>query len=282
MATVTRLETSIDSFTYPDGTAALADIRLKVESGDFLALLGANGSGKTTLLKGMDGLIRDYEGSVLLDGQNILNMHPRDIYRKMGMVFQNPDDQLFAHSVFEDVAFGPRNMGFSENEVGRRVETALSQVEMSESGVRNIHALSYGQKKRVCIAGLLAMGHEILLLDEPTAGLDPVGEKRMLQLLANLNREHGVTIVMATHAVDLIPLFVQRLAILDKGRLVAVGTPEELFTDPLRMEQVRLRLPQVAELFWLLKHEESLEIGRLPLSIGEARQEMMKMHETRR
>jgi cobalt/nickel transport system ATP-binding protein len=279
---LTRIETSIDSFTYPDGTAALADIRLKVDTGDFLALLGANGSGKTTLLKAMDGLIRDYKGTVLLDGQNILKMHPRDIYRKMGLVFQNPDDQLFAHSVFEDVAFGPRNMGFSEDEVERRVATALTQTEMSESGGRNIHALSYGQKKRVCIAGLLAMGHEILLLDEPTAGLDPVGEQRMLQLLASLNRELGVTIVMATHAVDLLPLFVKRLAILDKGRLVAVGTPEELFTDPQRMEMVRLRLPHVAELFWLLKNEDTLDIGRLPLSIGEARREIMKMHVTRR
>jgi cobalt/nickel transport system ATP-binding protein len=154
---VTRIELSIDSFTYPDGTAALADIRLQVEAGDFLALLGANGSGKTTLLKAMDGLIRDYKGSVMLDGQNILKLHPRDIYRKMGLVFQNPDDQLFAHSVFEDVAFGPRNMGFSEERVAQVVAAALSQVEMEGTGSRNIHHLSYGQKKRVCIAGLLAM-----------------------------------------------------------------------------------------------------------------------------
>jgi len=279
---VTRLETSIDSFTYPDGTAALSNINLKVESGDFLALLGANGSGKTTLLKAMDGLIRDYNGKVELDGQNVLKMHPRDIYRKMGLVFQNPDDQLFAHSVLEDVAFGPRNMGLSEGEVLKRVETALLQVEMDGTGSRNIHHLSYGQKKRVCIAGLLAMGHEILLLDEPTAGLDPVGEQRMLQLLANLNIENGVTIIMATHAVDLIPLFVKRIAILDNGSLVSVGTPEELFTEPDVMERVRLRLPHVSELFWLLKFEDRLAVERLPLSIAEARREMMKLNTTRR
>jgi cobalt/nickel transport system ATP-binding protein len=116
--------------------------------------------------------------------------------------------------------------------------------------------------------------HEILLLDEPTAGLDPVGEQRMLQLLANLNREHGVTIVMATHAVDLIPLFVQRLAILDKGQMVAVGTPEELFTDPASMEKVRLRLPHVAELCWRLKNEHVLEFDRIPLSIGDAARDL--------
>lgn len=272
---MTRLDVTIDSFIYPDGTIALAEIRLLVSRGEFLALLGANGSGKTTLLKAMDGLIRDYQGTVLLDGRNILKLHPRDIYRQMGLVFQNPDDQLFAHSVFEDVAFGPRNMGFDDVEVSRRVDTALEQVDMSGTGNRTIHALSYGQKKRVCIAGLLAMGHEILLLDEPTAGLDPVGEQRMLQLLAALNRDHGVTIVMATHAVDLIPLFVQHLAILDKGRLVATGTPAELFTDPERMAQVRLRLPQMTELFWLLKHNDGLPIDRLPLSIEEARQVLL-------
>jgi cobalt/nickel transport system ATP-binding protein len=279
VAAVIRLETSIDSFAYPDGTVALADIRLKVEAGDFVALLGANGSGKTTLLKAMDGLIRDYKGSVLLDGQNILKMHPRDIYRRMGLVFQNPDDQLFAHSVFEDVAFGPRNMGFSEDDVAQKVATSLAQVEMEGTGPRNIHHLSYGQKKRVCIAGLLAMGHGILLLDEPTAGLDPVGEQRMIQLLSNLNCEHRVTIVMATHVVDLLPLFVQRLAILDKGRLVAAGTPGELFTDPAGMERVRLRLPHVAELCWRLKNEDGLPLGTLPLTTDDARQKLSELIE---
>ncbi|GAM09630.1 putative ABC transporter ATP-binding protein [Geobacter sp. OR-1] len=278
MADVARLLVSLDSFAYPDGTVALADIRLAVGSGDFLALLGANGSGKTTLLKLLDGLIRDYKGSVLLDGADILKQHPKEIYRKMGLVFQNPDDQLFAHSVSEDVAFGPRNMGFDDSEVNRRVLTALAQVEMDGTGPRNIHHLSYGQKKRVCIAGLLAMGHEILLLDEPTAGLDPVGEQRMLELLANLNRDHGVTIIMATHAVDLAPLFVKRLAILDKGRLAAVGTPQELLADPAAMAAVRLRLPQVAELFWQLRHEDGFPPGPLPLGIVEARREIVAMH----
>ena len=193
MADIGRITVNLEAFKYPDGTVALADIQLAVGRGEFCGILGANGSGKTTLLKIMDGLIRDYRGQVLLDGQEVRSLHARDIYRRMGLVFQNPDDQLFAHSVAEDVAFGPRNMGFDEAEVERRVETALSQVEMVEYGAKNIHALSYGQKKRVCIAGLLAMGHEILLLDEPTAGLDPMGEHRMLELLTRLNREDGVT-----------------------------------------------------------------------------------------
>lgn len=281
MADLARLDVDLQSFRYSDGTVALADIHLSIARGEFCGILGANGSGKTTLLKIMDGLIKEYSGSVTLDGEEIRRLHPRDIYRKMGLVFQNPDDQLFAHSVSEDVAFGPRNMGFDEAEVNRRVETALSQVEMAEYGAKNIHALSYGQKKRVCIAGLLAMGHGILLLDEPTAGLDPMGEYRMMQLLTRLNREEGVTVVMATHSVDLVPLFLDQLHILSKGRLVRGGSPEEVFTAPAEMAEVKLRLPHIAELIYQLKHEERLPFRRLPLTIGEARREMMEMMEKR-
>jgi cobalt/nickel transport system ATP-binding protein len=276
---IARLAVNLEEFTYPDGTMALADIRLDVARGEFCGLLGANGSGKTTLLKVLDGLIRDYKGSVLLDGENVLKLHPREIYQKMGLVFQNPDDQLFAHTVFEDVAFGPRNMGFSGPVVQQRVETALAQVEMSDFASRNIHHLSYGQKKRVCIAGLLAMGHEILLLDEPTAGLDPMGEHRMLELLTALNRTHGVTIVMATHSVDLVPLFLDRLHIMSRGHLVRGGTPEEVFTAPAEMEQVKLRLPHIAELIYRLRHEDDLPFVRLPLTVGEARREILETME---
>jgi cobalt/nickel transport system ATP-binding protein len=275
-----RLSVQIEEFSYPDGTVALADIRLDVASGEFCGILGANGSGKTTLLKIMDGLIRDYAGEVLLDGHDVKRLHPRDIYRTVGLVFQNPDDQLFASSVFEDVAFGPRNMGIAEAEVAARVTAALESVEMGELAGKQIHHLSHGQKKRVCIAGLLAMGHEVLLLDEPTAGLDPMGEYRMMELLTRLNREEGVTVVMATHAVDLVPLFLHRLHILSRGRLVRGGTPEEVFTAPEEMAGVKLRLPQIAELIYKLKHEERLPFDRLPLTIGEARREICRMLES--
>ncbi len=276
-----RLSVQLDAFRYPDGTVALSDIRLEIGRGEFTGILGSNGSGKTTLLKVMDGLIKEYAGRVLLDGEEVRKLHPRDIYRKMGLVFQNPDDQLFAHTVFEDAAFGPRNMGLDEPEVAARVERALASVEMAEYAGKGIHNLSYGQKKRVCIAGLLAMGHEILLLDEPTAGLDPMGEYRMMQLLTRLNREEGVTVVMATHSVDLVPLFLDRLHILSKGRLVRGGSPEEVFTAPAEMEEVKLRLPHIAELIFQLKHEERLPFRRLPLTIGEARRELVEMMENR-
>ncbi len=282
MADVVRFAVDIRAFAYPDGTRALSDIRLEVARGEFCGILGSNGSGKTTLLRIMDGLIKEYDGAVLLDGRDVRRLHPRDIYRTVGLVFQNPDDQLFAHTVFEDVAFGPRNMGFGEAEVKARVEAALAAVELAELAAKSIHALSYGQKKRACIAGLLAMGHEVLLLDEPTAGLDPMGEYRMMELLTRLNRDQGVTVVMATHSVDLVPLFLHRLHILSRGRLVRGGTPEEVFTAPAELESVKLRLPHIAELIHRLKHEDGLPFHRLPLTIGEARREIVEMMESKR
>lgn len=273
-----RLSVNIKTFKYPDGTTALSDINLEIRKSEFIGILGSNGSGKTTLLKVMDGLMKDFEGSILLDGDNIKKLSPKEIYKKVGLVFQNPDDQLFAATVFEDVIFGPVNMGFPENEVISRAEDALKSVEMDGYAKKSIHNLSFGQKKRACIAGLLAMGHEILLLDEPTAGLDPMGEYKMMNLLTKLNKERGVTVVMATHSVDLVPLFLDRLYILSNGRIVRGGTPEEVFTAPQDMLHVKLRLPQIAEMIYRLKHEDNIPFEKIPLTIGEARREILKLY----
>ncbi|MDI6744008.1 MAG: ATP-binding cassette domain-containing protein [Thermodesulfovibrionales bacterium] len=271
-----RLTIDIRSFKYPDGTQALSDINMEIRKGEFIGILGSNGSGKTTLLKIMDGLAKDYEGIIHFDGADIRKLSPSDIYRKVGLIFQNPDDQLFASTVFEDVAFGPINMGFQEKEIVSRVNDALKAVEMDRHTKKSIHNLSFGQKKRVCIAGLLAMGHEILLLDEPTAGLDPMGEYKMMRLLTKLNRQNSVTIVMATHSVDLVPLFLDRLYILSKGRIVREGIPEKVFTAPDEMANVKLRLPQIAELIYKLKNEDGLSFEKIPLTIGEARREILE------
>jgi cobalt/nickel transport system ATP-binding protein len=277
MEDVVRLSVKMNSFNYPDGTRALADTDFEIRRGEFVGILGSNGSGKTTLLKVMDGLLKNFEGLILLDGVDIKKLSPREIYRKVGLVFQNPDDQLFATTVFEDVAFGPINMGFPEDQVIVSVKNALEDVEMEGYAKKSIHNLSFGQKKRVCIAGLLAMGHQILLLDEPTAGLDPMGEYRMMNLLTKLNKEKGVTIVMATHSVDLVPLFLDKLYILSKGHVVRGGMPEEVFTAPEDMTNVKLRLPQIAELIYRLKHEDQIPFEKIPLTIGEARREILRL-----
>jgi cobalt/nickel transport system ATP-binding protein len=269
-------------YKYPDGTLAISGINLDVRKGEFAGLLGANGSGKTTLLKVMDRLIKDFDGSVYLNGQDIKSLSPRDIYRKVGLVFQNPDDQLFAPTLFEDVAFGPINMGLDIKEVETKVLSALKEVELSGYEKKSVNQLSFGQKKRACIAGLLAMGHEMLLLDEPTAGLDPMGEYKMMNLLTKLNKDKGVTIVMATHSVDLVPLFLDRLYILSRGHIVRGGVPEDVFTAPEEMTNVKLRLPQIAELIYKLKHEDMVFFERIPLTIGEARREIVKTLETAR
>jgi len=279
---IQRLTAQINSFRYPDGTTALSDIRLEITQGEFCGILGSNGSGKTTLLKLLDGMIKDFDGRILLDGDDICKLSPRQIYSKVGLVFQNPDDQLFAHSVYEDVAFGPRNMGLVEQEVRQRVTDALAAVEMSELASKDIHNLSYGQKKRACIAGLLAMGHEILLLDEPTAGLDPMGEYRMMELLTRLNRDSGVTIVMATHSVDLVPVFLNRLHILSRGSLARSGTPEEVFAAQGELAGVKLRLPYIAELIHQLKTADKLPFRRIPLTVGEARRDILEAFEQQR
>lgn len=273
-----RLSIKVNSFKYPDNTQAVSGIDIEVNRGDFIGLLGSNGSGKTTLLKIMDGLLKNFDGQVFLDGCDIAKLSPKDIYKKVGLVFQNPDDQLFAATVFEDVAFGPINMGFSENDVTSRVKNSLNAVDMNGYAKKSIHNLSFGQKKRVCIAGLLAMGHEILLLDEPTAGLDPMGEYKMMSLLTRLNKEREVTIIMATHSVDLVPLFLDRLYILSKGRIVRGGTPEDVFTAPDDMSNVKLRLPQIAELIYKLKHEDKMHFEKIPLTIGEARREILRLY----
>jgi cobalt/nickel transport system ATP-binding protein len=276
MENMIQLAVDVAVFAYADGTEALYDIRLEVRKGEFAGILGSNGSGKTTLLKVMDGLVKVNQGEVLLDNRDVRKLSPKEIYLKVGLVFQNPDDQLFAPTVFEDVAFGPLNMGLAQEEIARRVDSALNAVEMDGFAGKSIHNLSFGQKKRVCIAGLLAMGHELLLLDEPTAGLDPMGEYKMMALLTKLNREKGVTVVMATHSVDLVPLFLDRLYILSKGRIVRSGSPAEVFTAPEEMAQVKLRLPQIAELIYRLKNEDGMHFDKIPLTVGEARREIIK------
>lgn len=268
------------TYRYPDGTLALSNIKLEVRKGEFTGLLGANGSGKTTLLRAMDKLLKGVEGHIFLCGVDIKNLSPKEIYKKVGLVFQNPDDQLFAPTLFEDVAFGPTNMGFNTKDVEKRVMSALDEVELTGLERKSVHNLSYGQRKRACIAGLLAMGHETLLLDEPTAGLDPMGEYKMMQLLQRLNKENNVTVIMATHNVDLVPLFLDRLYILSKGKFTRGGTPEEVFNAPEDMAHIKLRLPYIAELIYKLKHEDKLDFERVPLTIGEARREILKSLET--
>ena len=271
------VETKGACYTYQEGTQALFDVDFAAIAGQFTALLASNGSGKTTLLKILVGLLKPQKGHAMVDGMDIRQMSPQQLYGKVGVVFQNPDDQLFAPTVAEDVAFGPRNMGLAEAEVARRVDEALYKVCAQHLADRAVHHLSFGEKKRVALAGALAMGPRILILDEPTAGLDPAGEEGMTRLLSRFNREEGVTIILATHSIDLLPLFADRIYVLKNGRTLRDGTAEEIFTDHEMLKSASLRLPYVSALLHQMKHYDGVPVNGLPLTIGEARKRMLEL-----
>jgi cobalt/nickel transport system ATP-binding protein len=234
---------------------ALDNINLKIHKGERVAVLGANGAGKSTLFKHLNGILKPLSGEVLVKGEKITRKNVRACRETVGIVFQDPDDQVLAPSVEEDVAFGPINMGLSRAEVETRVKEALEMVGLSGFEDRAPHHLSGGQKKLVAIAGILAMRPEVIVLDEPTAGLDPLSSTRVLDLIMKMNRELGITLLLSTHDVDLVPYFAERVFVLHHGKLEADGGPEEIFSDPELLRKAHLRLPRVAEVFELLRQE---------------------------
>jgi cobalt/nickel transport system ATP-binding protein len=264
-------------FTYPDGTAALQNINFSVKKGEFVGILGANGSGKTTFLKMLNRLCKPRKGKVYFESKDIFSINSDTLFKRVCTMFQNPDDQLFAPTVAEDIAFGPANMGLSEDQIKKIVVSALEAVEISEIADKAIHNLSFGQKKRVCLAGVLAMEPEVMLLDEPTFCLDPMGVNSIMYLLKKLNKQKGITMIMATHSIDLVPLFIDRVVILDKGRVILEGLPEEVFSRPEIIRLAKLRLPRIGHLFEILNKKDGLNLEHLPLTIGEARRELKSL-----
>jgi cobalt/nickel transport system ATP-binding protein len=264
-------------FAYEDGTEALRGIDFHVDQGEFIAVLGSNGSGKTTLIGLLVGLLKAKAGRVRIGEREIGDLTAGELYQQVGLVFQNPNDQLFAATVEEDVAFGPRNLRLPEEEVKRRVTEALAAVQALPLGGRAIHHLSFGEQKRVSLAGIMAMRPRVLILDEPTAGLDPAGEAQMMQLLKKLNREEGLTVILATHSVDMLPLFASRIYVLDHGRVLQEGPAEEIFCHQEMIVRAKLRLPYVSRLMYEMKRHDGVPIDGLPLTIGEARVQLLEL-----
>lgn len=269
---------------YSDGTLALDNVSLSFERAERIALLGTNGSGKTTLLNHLNGILKPTSGQILFDG-NPLRYDAKsllELRKRVGFVFQDPNDQLFAPTVKQDVAFGPLNLGYSTEKVKTIVDEALRTVGMSEFAEKPPHFLSLGQKKRVALAGVLAMQPEVIIMDEPTSNLDPRATSEILHLLLQLNKQAGITLLLATHDVDMVPLFANKLYILNRGKLVSEGTPEETFSNGELIRQVNLRSPRITHLFEVLKREDNLPIGaQMPLTIGEARREIMALLKTK-
>lgn len=272
------LETKDISYKYPDGTPALKDVNFHASKGEIVALLGPNGAGKSTLFLHFNGILRPSSGKIMVE-EVPLNYDKKaimNVRQKVGIVFQNPDDQLFAPTVAEDVAFGPLNIGLDQDEVEKRVTESLERVGMAGFERKPPHHLSGGQKKRVAIAGILAMRPGIMVLDEPTSGLDPKGASQILHILHQLNQE-GMTIVISTHDVDLVPLYASQVYIISDGHIIKEGTPQDVFGDVETIRKANLRLPRIAHLMEILQKKDELPFDKpYPLTIGEARRKLLK------
>ena len=226
---------------------ALDHVTLQIAAGEFVAVIGRNGSGKSTLAKHLNALLIPNEGSCIIDGMDTRNSaHLWDIRQRVGMVFQNPDNQIVASIVEEDVAFGPENLGFPPAEIVRRVEESLRQVGMTEYRLHGPHLLSGGQKQRVAIAGVLAMHPRCLVLDEPTAMLDPVGRAEVLDAVCRLHREEGITVVYITHFMEE-AVAAGRVVVMDAGRVILDGLPGDVFQDVDRIRDLGLDVPVSAD-----------------------------------
>ena len=257
-------------YDYEDENAKqiLKDIDLEIKEGEFLALLGHNGSGKSTLAKLINGLLIPGEGDVLVDGMNTKNEEEIwDIRRNAGMVFQNPDNQLVATIVEDEVAFGPENLGIEPAEIRKRVDKALEDVGMTDYKKNAPHLLSGGQKQRVAIAGILAMSPKYIILDEPTAMLDPSGRREVIDTLVKLNKEENKTIILITHYMEEAAIS-DRVVVMEDGNIVLSGKPREVFSQVEEIKKLGLDVPQVTELAYELK-KEGIEISTEVLNIEE-------------
>ena len=269
------------SHIYSVGTpfehAAVRHISFSVEKGEFLGLIGHTGSGKSTLIQHMNGLLKPTEGDILLDGESIWKDKntTRAARFRVGLVFQYPEYQLFEETVYKDVAFGPKNMGLKEEEIRSRVLRAIGFVGLDES-VLDISPfdLSGGQKRRVAIAGVIAMEPEIVIFDEPTAGLDPAGCASLLENIRTYQKSTQATIIMVSHSMDEVAALADRLLVLNKGEVEMLGSPKEVFSHAARLHEIGLAVPQITALFLRLR-ELGIRVDPATYSVADALRQLL-------
>jgi cobalt/nickel transport system ATP-binding protein len=259
------------NFTYPDGTIALQDINISIQPGEKVAVLGANGSGKSTLFQLFNGLLEPTSGEVYIKGLHVEKKNHKTIRKMVGMVFQDPDDQIFSPTVKQEISYGLLNMGQSREEIFETVDWALQVVGLIGYEGKNPYYLSGGEKKRVALASVLAMKPDVLVLDEPTAALDPRGVAQLVRLLNKINQELNITLIFATHDVDVVPLLADHVYVLNKGRISLFGPTAEVFSQKQVIRNNNLRLPRVAHLVELLTRDDIPVTTDLPLTIGKAK-----------
>ncbi len=271
------------NYVYSTGSAyeiqALKNINLQIEDGQFIGIIGHTGSGKSTLIQHMNGLMKATSGGIYFNGRDIYeeDYDKKELRTRVGLVFQYPEHQLFETTIFDDVCFGPMNQGLSKDEAGLRAFEALKMVGMPESlYYQSPFELSGGQKRRVAIAGVLAMKPEVLILDEPTAGLDPKGRDEILDLIADMHKKKKMTVILVSHSMEDVAKYVQRIIVMNSGEIIYDGTPGEVFRHYRELETIGLAAPQVTYLMHELK-EFGLDADTDATTIEEAKKSILKM-----
>lgn len=269
------------SYVYSEGDAfekkALDEISLEIPDGQFIGIIGHTGSGKSTLIQHLNGLLRATSGAIYYDGENIYQegYDMRTLRSKVGLVFQYPEHQLFEVDVFSDVCFGPKNLGLSKEEVKERAKKALTQVGLDESYYKKSpFELSGGQKRRVAIAGILAMHPQVLILDEPTAGLDPKGRDEILDQVALLQKERKITVILVSHSMEDVARYVDRIIVVNDGKILFDDTPKQVFQHYKELESVGLAAPQVTYVVKALK-EKGWDIDTTATTVEEAKEAIL-------
>lgn len=269
------------SYVYSEGDAfekkALDEISLEIPNGQFIGIIGHTGSGKSTLIQHLNGLLRATSGAIYYDGENIYQegYDMRTLRSKVGLVFQYPEHQLFEVDVFSDVCFGPKNLGLSKEEVEERAKKALTQVGLDESYYKKSpFELSGGQKRRVAIAGILAMHPQVLILDEPTAGLDPKGRDEILDQVALLQKERKITVILVSHSMEDVARYVDRIIVVNDGKILFDDTPKQVFQHYKELESVGLAAPQVTYVVKALK-EKGWDIDTTATTVEEAKEAIL-------
>lgn len=256
-------------FSYHDGKEAVAGVSFSIMPGEAVALCGPNGSGKTTLLKLLTGLLEPSSGTLRLAGKDMDSKLARQVFRYVGFLFQDSQDQLFCNTVSEDVAYGLRHLGLSEKEAEDRVSLALHLCEAQHLSLRPIHHLSGGEMKRVAMAGLIALRAPLLVLDEPNNGLDPAANEHLLDLIQHLHKDHGYAFLTVTHKIDFVPRLAARVLVMENGAMLADGTVRDILTDIPLLERARLVPPAITKYFY--EKTKGGAAGReLPLTVEEA------------
>lgn len=271
------------NYVYSPGTAyeiqALKDVNLKIEDGEFIGIIGHTGSGKSTLIQHLNGLMRATNGGIYYNGQDIYeeDFDMRSLRSKVGLVFQYPEHQLFETTIFDDVSFGPKNQGLSKEQAGLRAFEALRSVGLPEElYYQSPFDLSGGQKRRVAIAGVLAMKPEVLILDEPTAGLDPRGRDEILDQIARMHEEQHITILLVSHSMEDVANYVDRIIVMNQGQVMLDGKPREVFRHYKELEAIGLAAPQVTYLMHELQ-EKGFPVSTDATTVVEAKEEILRM-----